>query len=215
VASAGGNSGTGSPISITVSNPDPTVNFVLPANGATVSGTTYLDAVASPGVSHVAFALALNNAICGLVCDLGDATPTAYGWLYAWNTKNWPNGSYPVVAEANYPNEQQQGTIPNITVTVANTPPTVVVPASGSTVSGTQVLDCLSPAGTSQVQFWVSGGTLSAPQLLGSATPSIYGWLYDWTITSVSNGAYSLYCSATYPEGETGQGPSIPITVAN
>jgi hypothetical protein len=50
--------------------------------------------------------------------------------------------------------------------------------------------------------------------VLGTATASEYGWLYDWNTTSLANGTYSLYCSATYPS-DKGYGASISVTVAN
>jgi Bacterial Ig domain len=215
--------GPGASITITVNNAPipPTVNLVVPSGGATVSGTTYLDAIATPGSDGVAATsmdfFLLGGPDCQQVpgCQLGTGTPTLYGWLSAWNTHSWPNGTYSLYAASFSSNGLLASSGLTSAVTVDNTPPTVVLPASSATVSGTQWLDCVSPAGTSQVQFWLSGGALSSPQLLGSATPTPYGWLYDWTTSGVSDGGYSLYCSATYLNDGTGQGPSIPVTVAN
>ena len=55
VASSGGLTGTSPGITITVNNPPPTTNVVLPSNGATLSGKQYLDAVASSGVTRVQY----------------------------------------------------------------------------------------------------------------------------------------------------------------
>jgi len=215
----------GSSIALSTINVDnaptpPNANLVVPSGGATVSGTTYLDATFTPGSDGVAATgvdfFLFGGPDCQQLpgCQLGTGTPSFYGWLSAWNTQSWPNGSYSLFAAAINSN----GLLASsglISVTVDNSLPTVVLPASGSSVSGSQLLDCVSPAGTSQVQFWLSGGTLSAPQLLGSAAPSLYGWLYDWTTSSVTDGGYSLFCSATYPNDGTGQGPGNAVTVAN
>ncbi len=216
-------SGANAASQFTVNNAPPTppsASLVLPSSGATVSGTTYLDALANPGSNNVA-ATGVDFFLIGAPdcqslpgCQVGTATPTTYGWLSAWNTNSWPNGTYSLFAVAFFPNEVF-GSSSAESVTVNNAPPTVVIPANGSSVSGSQLLDCASPPATSQVQFWLSGGTLSVPQLIGSATPTIYGWVYDWTTSSVTDGGYSLYCSATYPNDGTGQGPGNAVTVAN
>jgi hypothetical protein len=78
-------------VNITVNNP-PTTSVLIPSNGATVSGSTLLDASASNATS-VAFQLfgGIYGFYGPVVCT---ATPTYYGWLCSWNTKNVPNGSY-------------------------------------------------------------------------------------------------------------------------
>ena len=117
------------------------------------------------------------------------------------------------MAAAQYPNGALK--LSNVvSATVANPGPTVVVPAKNATVSGSQWLDCTIPSGLrGPVQFgYFSEGF---PEVLGTATASEYGWLYDWNTASVANGTYSLYCSATYPNDGTGLGNSISVTVAN
>lgn len=92
--------------------------------------------------------------------------------------------------------------------------PTVVVPENDSTVSGTQVLDCVTPSDAgAPVSFNLTGTGGSGP--LGEATLTKYGWIYEWNTTGVTNGQYSLSCDATYPFGSGEQGPAISITVSN
>jgi|HubBroStandDraft_6_1064221.scaffolds.fasta_scaffold66454_1 hypothetical protein len=224
VATEGTSSTTSTGISITVSNGVPSVSIVLPSNGATLTGSQWLDATASPGVTSVEF-----EAVTGTpgacperlpgaqwLCTIGFATPTEYGWLIDWDTTQVPNAYYDLMAGASYPNGNLgiAGISPVVSVSVVNPGPTVVVPANNSTVSGSQWLDCTIPSQlTGPVQFgYLSGGF---PQVLGTATASEYGWLYDWNTASVANGTYSLYCSATYPNSSTGLGPTISVTVAN
>jgi hypothetical protein len=76
----------------------PTTSLLVPSEGATLSGSTDLDASASDA-SSVEFLLfgGSYGFDAPVVCT---ATATLYGWLCAWNTTTAPNGSYILVAEA-------------------------------------------------------------------------------------------------------------------
>ena len=87
------NSGNNSIGRITTgSNPPPTTSVLIPSNGATLSGSTFLDASASNATS-VEFRLfgGVYGFNAPVICT---ATPTYYGWLCSWNTTTVPNGSY-------------------------------------------------------------------------------------------------------------------------
>ncbi len=79
-------------------NTPPTTNVIIPSNGATLSGSTLLDASASNATS-VEFRLfgGIYGYAAPVVCT---ATPTLYGWLCVWNTVTVPNGSYVLLSEA-------------------------------------------------------------------------------------------------------------------
>ena len=96
-ASGAGGSAFSSGVSITVSNP-PTTSVLIPSSGATLSGSTPLDASASNATS-VEFRLfgGTYGSHAPVLCT---ATPTYYGWLCSWNTTTVPNGSYALVSEA-------------------------------------------------------------------------------------------------------------------
>ena len=98
-ASGPGGSTFSSAVGITVKNPLPTTSVLVPSNGATLSGSTYLDASASNATS-VEFLLfgASYGFAAPVVCTA--TSSTAYGWLCAWNTATVPNGSYTLVSEA-------------------------------------------------------------------------------------------------------------------
>ena len=85
-----------SPLSISVDNA-PTTSILIPAKGATLSGSTYLDASAA-NATGVEFLLFGGNGYWGDV--VGTATPTYYGWLYHWDTTTVPNGSYVLLSQA-------------------------------------------------------------------------------------------------------------------
>ena len=94
---------------------------------------------------------------------------------------------------------------------VANPAATVVLPGNGSTVAGSQWLDCVPPAGYDDVQFWFESLSLSGPEFLGDATPTYVGWLYEWGTPSVEDGIYGIYCTAEGPSGANAFSPIITV----
>ncbi|HVA06753.1 MAG TPA: Ig-like domain-containing protein [Acidimicrobiales bacterium] len=92
---------------------------------------------------------------------------------------------------------------------------TVTIPTNNSTVSGTsQVLDAAASPAASQVQYDISGGTLSA-SVIAIATPTYYGWLAKWNTTKVANGTYALQSVASFPGGGTATSTPVTIVVNN
>jgi hypothetical protein len=193
------------------------VSIVAPSNGAKLSGVEGFDAVPNAmngkDDSGVQFFL-VGTGYCTPVdpCLVGNATLSWIGWVIQWDTDRVPNGTYSLIATV-FPNNART----NISVTVSNPVPTVVYPAPNSTVSGLQYLDCVPPRGVNQVQFWLTGGALTSPQLVSDGVLTWVGWLGAWSTSGVANGSYSLYCSGTYPQPDAGigQGPSIPVVVSN
>ena len=188
----------------------PTTSVVLPSNGATLSGSQYLDAIASPGTSRVVYQLSGN----GLTNDvIAVATPTLYGWLAAFDTTTVPNGTYSLQSVAT--SGGLMGASPAVSVTVDTAAPTtsVVLPSNGATVSGSQYLDATASPGTSQVEYELNGNGLSN-DVIATATQTIYGWLAGFDTTTVPNGTYSLQSVAT-SGGLTGTSPAVTVTVDN
>ena len=203
------------PATITVTPPTTTV--VLPANNATISGTTqYLDATSSPGVTKVTYEVSGGPSNLSDV-QIATAAPTLIGWLSAWNTTTVPNGSYTLQSVAS--SGGLTGTSPGITVTVDNPPPTttVVLPANNATISGTtQYLDATSSPGVTKVTYEVSGGPSNLSDVqIATAAPTLIGWLSAWNTTTVPNGSYTLQSVASYAGGVSGTSTGITITVSN
>jgi hypothetical protein len=115
-ASGPGGSATSSGVGITVHNPLPTTSVNIPSNGATLSGSTTLDASASNATS-VEFVL-FGGSYGFNGHDIGTATLSYYGWVYSWNTTTVPNGSYTLVSEASGP--AGSATSSGVTITVHN-----------------------------------------------------------------------------------------------
>ncbi len=188
----------------------------IPSTGAALSGTSAtLDATASAsaGVAKVQYVLSGGSYSKSVI---GTATPTLYGYLFAWNTTSVPDGTYTLQSLATDATGNTAYSAP-ITVIVDNRPPTtaVVAPSSGAALSGTgAVLDATASAsngvGIAKVQFVLSGGSYSK-SVIGTATPSLYGYVFAWNTTSVPDGTYTLQSLATDAAGNTAY--SAPITV--
>jgi hypothetical protein len=100
-----------------------------------------------------------------------------------------------------------------ITVTVNNPPPTtsILIPSNNATISGTQVLDAAASSVGYEVEFYLTGGSLSAAvQLI--ANPTIYGWIAQLNTRTVPDGTYALQSLAYDLDGLTGTS-SITVTV--
>jgi Bacterial Ig domain len=92
---------------------------------------------------------------------------------------------------------------------------TVLIPADSATVSGTsQVLDATASSGVTQVQYEITGGTLS-DSMIATGTLTIYGWLAQWNTTSVANGSYTLQSVASHADGLSTSSSPVKINVNN
>jgi hypothetical protein len=91
----------------------------------------------------------------------------------------------------------------------------VSVPSNNTAVSGTGVvLDATASPGVTQVQFELTGGTLS-DAVIATATPTLYGWIASWNSTTVTDGVYTLSSVASYSGVVSGTSPGVTITVSN
>ena len=104
----------------------------------------------------------------------------------------------------------------SITVNNRRLPATsVIIPSNGATLSGTAATLDASASNATSVQFWLFGGSYGySGHLVGTATPTNYGWLYSWNTTTVPNGSYALLSEAFGPGGSAFSAP-ISVTVKN
>jgi hypothetical protein len=210
-------SATTNPATLTVTAPPPKTSVLLPASGATIIGSSWLDASASApaGIASVVFEVS-GNGVNNLV--VGSSTPTLYGYLGGWDTTDVANGTYSLQSVATDKLGQSTTSAP-ITVTVDNPPlnTEVLVPSSGATLSGQKAVLDASASGPSHitgVQFVLSGGSLSNA-VVATAAPTLYGWLAQWDTTGVANGSYTLQSQVTETGGTTALSPPIIVTVNN
>ena len=197
--------------------PDPTTSLLVPSNGKTVSGSTYLDASATNATS-VKFLLFGGSYGYNAPVLCTATTSTAYGWLCSWNTSTVPNGTYVLKSVATGPGGTTYGS--GVTVTVNNPlpPPTtnLLVPASAATMSGSTYLDASATNATS-VEFRLFGGVYGyTPAVLCTATTSTaYGWLCSWNTTTVPDGSYTLLSEAFGSGGSAFSSSGVRVTVDN
>ena len=151
---------------------------------------------------------------------IGTATATNYGYVFAWDTTHVLAGTYTLQSVA-YDTKGNSGYSTGISVTVDNTPPTtkVVLPTTGSTLSGTSTLQAKAKAfygvSISGVQFTLTGGSYNKT-VIGTATLSGHKYVYAWDSTSVPNGTYKVRSLATdEAAGNTAYSKPISITVEN
>ena len=217
-----GNTAYSTGITVTVDNTPPSTAVIIPATGADLSGTSAtLDATASAsygvGITKVQFVLtggSYNKTV------LGTATPTLYGYLFSLNTTTVVNGTYTLQSLAT-DGAGNTAYSTGITVTVGNTPPStaVIIPATGAVLSGTSAtLDATASAsngvGITKVQFVLTGGSFNK-FVLGTATPTLYGYLFSLNTTTIVDGTYTLQSLATDGSGNTTYSSPITITIGN
>jgi DNA-binding beta-propeller fold protein YncE len=190
-------SNNGGPSAVAPQNftvPAISTSILLPSNGATLSGSTYLDASASNATS-VKFLL-FGGSYGYNAPVLCTATPTIYGWLCAWNATTVPNGAYTLVSVAT--NSTGVTGTAGVSITVDN--PTVSF--AGSTVftypsESVGVTLSQSSTNTVQVDFTSAGGP--GAQLFWGA------WTGGASSFSPSSG------TVTFAPGQTTA--TIPLTV--
>src|SRR5262249_27220854 len=134
------------------------VSLTAPANGATVSGTVNVTAIASGSTGVASVHFQLDGTTVG-------AAETAAPYAYSWDTTKVGNGSHQLDAIAtNTAGNVMTSAI--VTVTVNNTvpdttPPTVslTAPANAATVTGTVNVTATASdnVGVASVQFQLDG----------------------------------------------------------
>jgi thermitase len=92
---------------------------------------------------------------------------------------------------------------------------TIATPTTGATVSGVLALDAR-PIGLSvkSVEFVANGGTAHDVNI-GSASPTLIGWLLRWKSTNLPNGTYQISSVGYNANGRSSRSASITVTVKN
>lgn len=98
-----------------------------------------------------------------------------------------------------------------------NLVPSVVLPNDGATVSGNVLLDTVVSDSSSKVKrmvFQATGSTLHN-EIIGTATPKVYGWVASWDSTTVANGYYVVRSVVVRSDGTRVSSPPIKVRVEN
>ncbi len=194
-------------------NIPPTTSVLLPSAGATLQGSTWVDAGASSqnGIASVQFEIS-----GGSISDqvIGTGTGTLIGYLSAFNTAAFPNGTYTIQSVAT-DKKGLSNTSPPVTFTIENPPATsLLVPSKGTSLSGSTYV-AASASNATSVEFLLFGGSygFNAP-VLCTGTLTLYGWLCNWNTTTVPNGSYTLVSEA-FGTGGSAFSSGVNITVRN
>jgi len=199
--------------------PVATTAVILPASGTALSGTNaVLDATASAsaGVASVQFVLtggSYNQTV------IGTAVPTLYGYIFVWNTTGVPGGTYTLQSLVT-DDDGNTAYSTGITIAVDNTPPStaVLIPSNGAHLRGTAILDASASASfgvqITKVQFVLTGRSFNKT-VIGTATATLFGWVFMGNTTLVHNGTYTLQSLATDAAGNTAYSQGITIKVTN
>jgi hypothetical protein len=198
-----------------------TTSVLIPSSGTAISGTSaILDASASAagGVATLQFVITGGSYDQSVI---GTATPTIYGYLFAWNTTSVAGGTYTLQSLVT-DDDGNSAYSAGITVTVDNASPVtaVLIPINGAHLKRTSaaVLDASASASfgvqVTKVQFVLTGRSYNG-SVIGTATPTIYGWIFAWNSALVHNGKYRLQSLATDAAGNTAYSPGITINLQN
>jgi hypothetical protein len=207
---------TSASVTIIVANPVPTTSVVLPSYGASLKGTPILDSLATSSIGVASVQYEITG---GPYVDypVGLGTPSTYGYYLFWNTGTVPDGAYTLTSVVTDTDGVSANSAP-VTIMVANPLPTtsVVLPANGTTIKGTALLDALasSSIGVASVQYEITGGAYTNT-VVGTANPSIYGYYLFWNTTIVPNGTYTLSSVVSDNGANTTTSSLVTITVAN
>lgn len=220
VRAVDGLTATSPQISLVVPDQTPTytITFVSPKTGSTVTDAVALTAGVNRAVDSLTFVVTPPNG--GGLLELKTNFDSKNGtWVGSWNTAEYPNGTYTIVAHAFHAAVMELSDPLTITVANAAPPPVFSVslraPASGGSVKGVTTLSSVTNLAATGLTYVVSDAT-GAPVASLNAAPSngSMQWDAQWDTTAVPNGTYSVVAKSIRTGAEAGTSPAS-FTVAN
>jgi hypothetical protein len=207
-----GNSATSNDMTFTTltDTTPPTVAIVIPAAGATISGTAViLSATATDNVGVASVQFKVDSASTG-------SPVTVAPYTYTLNTTTLSNGNHILTAVAT-DTSGNSATSAAVAVVVNNTtkdttPPTVsmTAPANGATVSNTVTVSATASdnVAVASVQFQLDNANVGTAILIAPYT-------YSWDTTKSTNGTHTLRAIATDTSSNSTTSASVTVTVNN
>jgi subtilisin family serine protease len=200
---ASGNTGSSSPVTVTVNHDPvpPTVALTAPADGAILTGTVTVSANASDnkGVAKVEFYR--GGVLLG--------TDTSAPYSIQWNTSTETPGSYTLTAKA-YDTSNNTATSAPSNVTVRDSiAPTVNItsPANNATVTRRAIVTIAATAtdniGVTRVEFYVKG--------VLTCTDTTAAFTCTWTVPN-TKGVYTLQAKGYDAAGNVGTSSTVSVT---
>jgi len=181
-------------------NTPPTVSFINPTNGATVSGTTTVHVNASDNVGVASVSFYVNGNLV--------STDSTAPYEYSWNTTTVANGGHNLRVEAKDAADNVGSA--QIGVTVANqdnTPPVTAIttPRTNSRVRSSFFVTATASdnVGVSKVELYVNGNLVS--------TDTQAPWTFSVNGTSWANGVYTLTTKAYDAQNNVGTSTGVKV----
>ncbi|HSW92443.1 MAG TPA: DUF4038 domain-containing protein [Patescibacteria group bacterium] len=207
---AGGQATTSATVTPDPDTTAPTVSLTAPVDGATVTGTIPVLAIASDNIAVSSVAFSVDGTQQG-------TTDTTSPYGIALDTTTIPNGTHTIRATAydasgNTAYAEVTVTVDNQAPPVDTTPPTVAitVPAQAATVSGAVTIsaDASDDTGVAGVTFYTD-----TTQVGTEVTTAPYS--VSWNTTIVPNGTVSLTAVAWDAAGNKTTSTVVTVTVNN
>jgi hypothetical protein len=185
-------------------NTPPSVSFLSPANGASVSGAVSVQIKATDNVSVASVKLYVDGQLVN--------TLTAAPWNFTWNSAIVSNGLHSLTAialdkSANSSSASIQVSVSNqVQGDITNPNVSITSPSSGASVSGTVSVTASASdnVGVSSVKFYVDGALASSS--------SVAPYAFSWNTSGVANGTHTLMATAFDAAGNSNS-TSIPVSV--
>jgi subtilisin family serine protease len=178
----------------------PTVSFIQPTNGATVSGTTTVHVNASDNVGVASVSFYVNGALV--------ATDTTAPYEYSWDTLTVANGGHNLRVEAKDAADNVGSAQIGVTVSNQDTTPPVTAITTPRTNSRVRASFSVTAAaddnvGVVKVELYVNG-------VLASTDMSA-PWSFSVNGTSWANGVYTLTTKAYDAQNNVGVSTGVKV----
>ncbi len=193
------------------------VAFLAPASGSAVSGDVTLSAGVNRAADYLTFVV--TPSVGGGLVELRAAMDSTSAWNGIWNTADFPNGTYTVVAHAFHAAVMDLSDPLTLVVRNAVPPPTFAIsvqsPTSGAALTGMMTLSSSTNVAATGLTYTIVDGN-GTPVASVNATPSNGGrqWTAAWDTATLSDGSYSLHAKSIRA-GALAESAAVPFTVAN
>jgi thermitase len=179
----------------------PSVAFVTPTDGATVSGNLSIAISASDNTALTSVTLKIDGVTSG--------TDTSAPYTFAWNTSTVANGVHTLAATAIDTSGNSSSVTSSVLVSNAldSTPPTVKItsPADGNKVDTnvSVTVNTSDNVAVTKVELYVDG----ALQAVSTSNP----FTTKWNTAKAAKGSHTLFCKAYDAAGNTGVSQFISV----
>jgi hypothetical protein len=206
-------------LSITVDPASTTTDLGVSASSVgTGQAETYTATVTSPVVAGGTLDFFDNGAA---ISSCQNVRPSRSAPYVATCTVSYDSaGPHSIITSYSGDTSTENSTSKPVSITVANvtgSPTTsVLLPTAGAALLGDTWLNAsaASQHPITKVQFEISGGSITN-QVIGTGTPTVYGYISGFDSSNFPNGSYTIRSVATDSQGLSASSAPVSITIAN